>query len=92
MKIQYDDGPQIDLSQYVYTSNLAAVESAAAAGTLEQIPGYSDVKHWSALGFDLLNRRFVDGADDLNALEDKLIEAFGSDYSLRYTILELTGK
>jgi len=84
--------PQIDLSQYAYTSNLTTVENAAANGTLEQVPGYTDVMHWSALGFDLLVGEFVDGAGDADELEDKLIESFGCDYSLRYTILEFAMK
>ena len=92
MKTQYDDVSRMDLSKYAYTSSLATVESAAADGTLAQIPGYADVKHWSVFGFDLLEGRFVEGANDPKALEDKLIEAFGSDYSLRYTILEFAQK
>ena len=92
MKPQQKNDPQIDLSQYAYTSNLTAVENAAANGTLEQIPGYTDVMHWSVLGFDLLIGEFVDGASEADELEDKLIESFGRDYSLRYTILEFAMK
>jgi hypothetical protein len=78
-------------TQYVYTNSLLLVEKAAMDGSLDEISGYLEHSDSSVLGFDLSECKFVVGGADINEVEDKLIELYGEQYSLRYTILELAG-
>ena len=81
-----------DPTQYAYTNSLLLVEKAAMEGNLDNIAGYIEHGDSSVLGFDLSECKFVVGGADINEVEDKLIEFYGDQYSLRYTILELAGK
>jgi hypothetical protein len=83
---------QVDLSQYAYTHNLARVEAAAQDGRLDEIPGYTEYCHFPTFGFDLLECAFVEGGTDMADVETKLVQSYGEEYSLRYTILELAAK
>lgn len=92
MDSEQSEKESFDPTQYTYTNSLLLVEKAAMEGNLGDIAGYLDHSDSSVLGFDLNECKFVVGGADINQVEDKLIELYGEQYSLRYTILELAGK
>jgi hypothetical protein len=87
-----DDPNTVELAAYAYSRNMELLEKAASEDRLEQIPGYGDLQHWPVLAFDLLEGIFVDGGNDFNDVEEKLIALVGEEYSLRFTILEFVAE
>ena len=80
------------LSDHRYAFHLDSLERAISVGQLEEIAGYGSFSSCSVLGFDLYTGSFVEGGNDYDEVDEKLCAAFGEDYSLRYTIVELPNK
>lgn len=80
------------LSDHRYAFHLDSLERAISVGQLGEIAGYGSFSSCSVLGFDLYTGSFVEGGNDYDEVDEKLFAAFGENYSLRYTIVELPNK